>query len=109
MPEIWLNYGQNEVVLDIQQENLNEKPSDENQTLHESKVDEKLDGLDLSKPVEIAILNYTNSVQQILTKIFQKCEEKSFSNPISSAIKFCNPLIIFRYSCGKLGTNLRSI
>ena len=42
MPEIWLNYGQNEVVLDIQQENLNEKPSYENQTLDESKLDEKL-------------------------------------------------------------------
>ena len=78
MPEIWLNYGQNEVVLDIQQENLNEKPSDENQTLHESKVDEKLDGLDLSKPVEIAILNYTNSVQQILTKIFQNVKKNHF-------------------------------
>ena len=78
MPEIWLNYGQNEVVLDIQAENLNEKPSYENQTLDESKIDEKLDGLDLSKPVEIAILNYTDSVQQILTKIFKKCEEKSF-------------------------------
>ena len=38
MPEIWLNYGQNEVVLDIQQENLNEKLPDENQTLDESKV-----------------------------------------------------------------------
>ena len=47
MPEIWLNYGQNEVVLDIQQENLNEKPSAANQTLDESKVDEKLDGFDL--------------------------------------------------------------
>ena len=40
MPEIWLNYGQNEVVLDIQLENLNEKPLDENQTLDESKIDE---------------------------------------------------------------------
>ena len=25
MPEIWLNYGQNEVVLDIQAENLDER------------------------------------------------------------------------------------
>ena len=74
MPEIWLNYGQNEVVLDIQQENLNEKPSDENKLLEDSKIDEKLNTLDISKPVEIAILNYTNSVQQILTKIFKKCE-----------------------------------
>jgi len=93
MPEIWLNYGQNEVVLDIQAENLNEKPSDENQTLDESKVDEKLDGLDLSKPVEIAILNYTNSVQQILTKIFKKCEEKSFSNPKILVNKRTIPLV----------------
>ena len=46
MPEIWLNYGQNEVVLDIQQENLNEKPSDENKLLEDSKIDEKLDALD---------------------------------------------------------------
>ena len=93
MPEIWLNYGQNEVVLDIQQENLNEKLSDENQTLDESKVDEKLDGLDLSKPVEIAILNYTKSVQQILTKIFKKCEEKSFSNPKILVNKRIIPLV----------------
>ena len=56
MPEIWLNYGQNEVVLDIQQENLNEKPSDENKLLEDSKIDEKLDALDLSKPIEIAIV-----------------------------------------------------
>ena len=93
MPEIWLNYGQNEVVLDIQQENLNEKPSDENKLLEDSKIDEKLDALDLSKPIEIAILNYTNPVQQILTKIFKKCEEKSFSNPKVLANKRIIPLV----------------
>jgi hypothetical protein len=93
MPEIWLNYGQNEVVLDIQAENLNEKPSDENKLLAESKIDEKLDALDLSKPVEIAILNYTNSAQEILTKIFKKCEEKSFSNPKILVNKRVIPLV----------------
>ena len=93
MPEIWLNYGQNEVVLDIQQENLNEKPSDENKLLEDSKIDEKLNTLDISKPVEIAILNYTNSVQQILTKIFKKCEEKSFSNPKVLVNKRIIPLV----------------
>jgi len=93
MPEIWLNYGQNEVVLDIQAENLNERQSNENHTLDESKIDEKLGILDLSKPVEIAILNYTNSVQQILTKIFKKCEEKSFSNPKILVNKRIIPLV----------------
>ena len=47
MPEIWLNYGQNEVVLDIQAENLNEKTPQENPILEESKINEKLDGFDL--------------------------------------------------------------
>ena len=61
--------------------------------LDESKIDEKLDTLDLSKPVEIAILNYTNSVQQILTKIFKKCEEKSFSNPKILVNKRIIPLV----------------
>ena len=93
MPEIWLNYGQNEVVLDIQAENLNEKPANENQIIDESKIDEKLDSLDLSKPTEIAILNYTNSVQQILTKIFKTCEEKSFSNPKILVSKRVIPLV----------------
>ena len=93
MPEIWLNYGQNEVVLDIQAENLNEKPTDESQTIDDSMIDEKLDALDLSKPLEIAILNYTNSVQQILTKIFKTCEEKSFSNPKILVSKRVIPLV----------------
>ena len=93
MPEIWLNYGQNEVVLDIQAENLNEKTPQENPTLEESKINEKLDGFDLSKPVEIAILNYTHTVQKILAKIFQKCEENSFSNPKLLVDKKTMPLV----------------
>ena len=72
MTEIWLNYGQNEVVLDIQAENLDQRLSVEGQTLEGSKVDEKLDGIDLSKPTEIALLNYTKSVQEVLGKIFEK-------------------------------------
>ena len=98
MTEIWLNYGQNEVVLDIQAENLDQRLSVEGQTLEGSKVDEKLDGIDLSKPTEIALLNYTNSVQEVLGKIFEKCEVKSFSKPkifaekkIISHVKSNNP------------------
>ncbi len=93
MPEIWLNYGQNQVVLDIQAENLNEKTSEENKPLDESKIDEKLSSLDLSKSTDIAILNYTDSVQQFLTKIFTTCAEKSFSNPKILVNKRIIPLV----------------
>ena len=70
MPEIWLNYGNNDVVLDILAENLDEKPALDSKTMDESEINEKLESIDLSKSVEIALLNYTNSVQTILSKIF---------------------------------------
>ena len=59
MPEIWLNYGNNDVVLDILAENLEERPVFESNNLDDSKINEKLESLDLSKPIEIVLLNYT--------------------------------------------------
>ena len=53
MPEIWLNYGNNDVVLDILAENLEERPVFESNNLDDSKINEKLESLDLSKPIEI--------------------------------------------------------
>ena len=81
MPEIWLNYGQNEVVLDIQAENLDERIIFEQPVIDDSKINENLDMLDLSKPTEIVIQNYTPSIQIILGKIYEKCDIKSFSKP----------------------------
>ena len=81
MPEIWLNYGQNEVVLDIQAENLDERIEFEQPVLDDSTINDNLDGLDLSRPTEIVIQNYTLSVQKILGKIYEKCDIKSFAKP----------------------------
>ena len=80
MPEIWLNYGQNEVALDIQAENLDERMSTDSQILQDLKLDEKLQGIDLSKPIEIALLNYTDSVQQVLGKILKSVKKNHFQN-----------------------------
>ena len=98
MPEIWLNYGNNDVVLDILAENLEERPVFESNNLDDSKINEKLESLDLSKPIEIALLNYTDSTQTILSKIYEKCEAKSISKPkllvdkrILSLVKSRNP------------------
>jgi len=81
MPEIWLNYGNNDVVLDILAENLDEKPSFDSKIMDNSTINEKLESVDLSKPLEIALLNYTNSTQIILDRIFEICENKSISKP----------------------------
>ena len=102
MPEIWLNYGNNDVVLDILAENLEERPVFESNNLDDSKINEKLESLDLSKPIEIALLNYTDSTQTILSKIYEKCEAKSISKPkllvdkrILSLVKSRNPEEVF--------------
>lgn len=81
MPEIWLNYGQNEVVLDIMAENLDEKIEFEQPVLDDSAINDNLEGLDLSKPTEIVIQNYTPAIQKILGKLYEKCDIKSFSKP----------------------------
>ena len=98
MPEIWLNYGINDVVLDIQAENFDEKISNNGSILEDMKLAEKLDTLDITKPLELVISNYSNNVQKVLTKIFEKCEEKSISKPkifaekrIINLIKAYNP------------------
>jgi len=98
MPEIWLNYGINDVVLDIQAENFDEKISNNGSILEDTKLMEKLDTLDITKPLELVISNYSNNVQKVLTKIFEKCEEKSVSKPkifaqkrIINLIKEYNP------------------
>ena len=77
MPEIWLNYGPSDVVLDIKAENLQEKIDSDGQILDDKIINEKLGSLDLSKPLELVVLNHSKSVQKIITMLFALCELKS--------------------------------
>ena len=81
MPEIWLNYGANEVVLDIKAENLEQKIDVEGKTLSDSEIESKLESLDISKPTELVILNTSESIKKILSILFTKCEQKSIPKP----------------------------
>ena len=63
MPEIWLNYGTNEVVLDIKAENLEQKTEINGTNLSDSEIDSKLETLDISKPTEIVVLNVSDAVR----------------------------------------------
>ena len=81
MPEIWLNYGKTEIVLDIRAENLDQQVDSQGKSLTDSELAEKLDTLDLAKQMELVILNYSKSVQKTISTIFEKCEQKSFPKP----------------------------
>ncbi|MFQ5782316.1 MAG: transcriptional regulator [Nitrosopumilus sp.] len=77
MPEIWLNYGITDVVLDIQQENLEQKIDSEGKILEDLAINEKLNTLNLSKPIELVVLHNSKSIQKIISSLFTLCEQKS--------------------------------
>ena len=81
MPEIWLNYGATDVVLDIKAENLEQKIEHDGQVLQDSEVSGRLDALDTTKPLDLVVLNYTDSVKKTLGLIFEKCIQKSVPRP----------------------------
>jgi hypothetical protein len=77
MPEIWLNYGITDVVLDIRAENLEQKIDSDGKILEDSAINEKLDSLDLSKPMDLVVLHNSQSIQKIISSLFNLCEQKS--------------------------------
>ena len=81
MPEIWLNYGPTDVVLDIQAENLGQQLAAEGKILEDAEINSRLDSLDLTKPLEIVVLNNSKEVQKTLLTLFAKCEQKSLRIP----------------------------
>ena len=77
MPEIWLNYGITDVVLDIRAENLEQKIDSEGEVLDDSAINEKLISIDFSKPMELVVLHNSKSIQKIISSMFTLCEQKS--------------------------------
>ena len=81
MPEIWLNYGITDVVLDIRAENLDQKIDSEGKTLDDQQISDKLANIDLNKPMEIVVMHNSRSVQKIISSLFTLCEQKSAPFP----------------------------
>ena len=81
MPEIWLNYGSTNVVLDIRAENLDQQLETKGTFLNDSEIAGKLEQLDISKPIELVALNNSKSVKKTIKTIYDKCEQKSVQKP----------------------------
>jgi len=77
MPEIWLNYGITDVVLDIKAENLEQKIDSDGKIMDDFAINEKLNSIDLSKPMELVVLHNSKSILKIISLLFTLCEQKS--------------------------------
>ncbi len=81
MPEIWLNYGPTDVVLDIRAENFDKKIESGGTNLADSEIAAKIENLDLIKPTEIVILEHSKAVQKVISIILEKCSKQSLPKP----------------------------
>jgi hypothetical protein len=81
MPEIWLNYGITDVVLDIRAENLEQKIDSDGKIMADAAINEKLNSIDLTKPMELVVLHNSKSIQKIISSLFTICEQKSIPFP----------------------------
>ena len=77
MPEIWLNYGITDVVLDIRSEIIEDQISVDGSTLDDQNITERLSPLDLSRELDLVVLNNSPFVHQVITSIFKQCETES--------------------------------
>jgi len=81
MPEIWLNYGKTDIVLDIKAENLDQQLDSQGKELNDFELGKKLETIDITKPMELVILNSSKSIQKTILALFEKCEQKSAPIP----------------------------
>lgn len=81
MPEIWLNYGITDVVLDIMAENLEQQIDFDGAVLSDEQLKDKLATLELSKPMELVVLHNSRAIQKIISTLYSLCEQKSLPFP----------------------------
>ncbi|MDE1770360.1 MAG: transcriptional regulator [Thaumarchaeota archaeon] len=81
MPEIWLSYGPTDVVLDVKAENLEKQISSGGVNLTDSQIISKLESLDMSKPTEFVIMEYSKTVQKVISVLLDVCTQKSLPKP----------------------------
>jgi hypothetical protein len=81
MPEIWLSYGPTDVVLDVKAENLEKQIVSGGVNLIDSEIASKLESLDMSKPTEFVIMEYSKTTQKIISVLLDICAKKSNPKP----------------------------
>lgn len=81
MPEIWLEYGPTHVVLDVKAENLERQIDPAGANLNEPEIISKLQSVDITKPIELVVLDYTKAVHKTVSLLLDLCNQKTVPKP----------------------------
>lgn len=81
MPEVWLNYGSVEAVLDIRAENLDGMLGGDAVPLPQDKMDETLSGVEIDDSATLVVMHDTVAVRNVVSRLYALCEERSAAFP----------------------------
>lgn len=81
MPEIWLSYGPTDVVLDVRAENLERQIVSGGSNLTDLEIVSKLESLDMSRPTELVMMEYSKDIHRIISVILELCTKRSLQRP----------------------------
>jgi len=81
MPEIWLNYGPTDVVVDVRAENLERQIVSGGANLSDSEIMSKLESIDMSRPIELVIMEHTKAVQKTISIFLDLCTKNALQKP----------------------------
>lgn len=81
MPEVWLNYGAVDAVLDVRAENLGTIMGASDGALPDDEIGELLSGVDLARSPTLVVLQDTLGVRQVISRLYGICEAESVPFP----------------------------
>ena len=81
MPEVWLNYGPVEAVLDIRAENLDGMLGGDAAPMSQDGVDNALRGVSVDDSTVLVVLHDTLAVRNVVSRLYAVCEEQSAAFP----------------------------
>ncbi|MEP6575142.1 MAG: hypothetical protein ABJB85_01775 [Nitrososphaerota archaeon] len=85
MPELWLNYGSADVVLDIKVENLNTLDNAKFKKLEEEVIDQQIASIPLEN-MKILALGKSKSIARIITLLLSHAKKKGISNVLPESL-----------------------
>ena len=81
MPEVWLNYGPVEAVLDIRAENLAGMLGGDAPPLEQDKMDDTLAGVEIDDATALVVMHDTAAVRNVVSRLYALCEGRSAAFP----------------------------
>lgn len=81
MPEVWLNYGPVDAVLDIRAENLGGMLEGDTMAISQERIGAILDDVSLNDSTVLVVLHDTKAVRNVVARLYSMCETRSLPFP----------------------------